>query len=155
MDEVGLDQAAIDETPDTKSDHRLKPQQADQRKADELYADPVHLCIREDRNEQRHAKRQRPREPLLGGSDPLWCLISHEKGSEGSDRTQRCESGDLAQCEIGGNENGDYAYRSIVLVEVGNRYGDSGERHDYARSGTDRTFVDDRETRGLSPDREV
>src|SRR3954454_2798095 len=67
MDQVGLDQAAIDETPDTKSDHRLKPQQADQRKAYELYADPVHLCIREDRNEQRHAKRQRPREPLLGG----------------------------------------------------------------------------------------
>ena len=38
MDEVGLDQAAIDETPNTKPNHRLKPQQADQREANELYA---------------------------------------------------------------------------------------------------------------------
>src|SRR5215207_4329079 len=77
------------------------------------------------------------------------------KGSQGSNRTERCESGDLAQCVIGGNQNCDYAYRSIVLVEVGNGYGDRRQHHDYARSGTDRTFVDDRETRGPSPDREV
>jgi hypothetical protein len=38
MDEVGLDQAAIYETPDTESNHRLKPQQAYQREANELYA---------------------------------------------------------------------------------------------------------------------
>jgi hypothetical protein len=38
MDEVGLDQAAIDETPNTKPNHRLKPQQAYQREANELYA---------------------------------------------------------------------------------------------------------------------
>ena len=38
MDEVSLDQTAIDETPDTKSNHRLKPQQAYQHEANELYA---------------------------------------------------------------------------------------------------------------------
>jgi hypothetical protein len=37
-DEVGLDQAAIDKTRDTKSNHRFTPQQAYQREANELYA---------------------------------------------------------------------------------------------------------------------
>lgn len=38
MDEPGLYQAAIDETPDTKPDHGLKPQQCYQCEADELDA---------------------------------------------------------------------------------------------------------------------
>src|SRR5215212_5198815 len=59
----------------------------------------------ENRDNQRHAERERPGKPLLGGSDPLWCLMPHEKGSQGSNRTERCESGDLAQCVVDGDEH--------------------------------------------------
>ena len=38
MNEVGLDQTAIDETADTKPDHRLKPQQSYQHEPNELHA---------------------------------------------------------------------------------------------------------------------
>ena len=105
VDQVGLDQAAIDKTPDAKTNDRLKPQQANQREAEERYAYAAYPGVRENRDDQCHGKRERPGEPLLSCSDPLWRLVSHEKCSQSSDRTERCEPRDLAQCEVGGNDN--------------------------------------------------